>query len=163
MIMGTQSKSAKRKKAMGLSELDPIPHFDLVIVDEAHNIRNSNTWMYKGVEIFCRNADAVIFLTATPLQNSNNDLYTLLNLLRPDIVIDKEIFKTMAEPNAYINSLLRIVRNQEEGWQEAGREAVGNILNTTWGRSVIQHNPDFEKIYDFLEKETVSRDEKIEY
>lgn len=162
MIMGTQSKSAKRKKAMGLSELDPIPHFDLVIVDEAHNIRNSNTWMYKGVEIFCRNADAVIFLTATPLQNSNNDLYTLLNLLRPDIVIDKDIFKTMAEPNAYINSLLRIVRNQEEGWQEAGREAVGNILNTTWGRSVIQHNPDFEKIYDFLEKETVSRDEKIE-
>lgn len=162
MIMGTQSKSAKRKKAMGLSELDPIPHFDLVIVDEAHNIRNSNTWMYKGVEIFCRNADAVIFLTATPLQNSNNDLYTLLNLLRPDIVIDKDIFKTMAEPNAYINSLLRIVRNQEEGWQEAGREAVGNILNTTWGRSVIQHNPDFEKIYDFLEKEKVSRDEKIE-
>lgn len=162
MIMGTQSKSAKRKKAMGLSELDPIPHFDLVIVDEAHNIRNSNTWMYKGVEIFCRNADAVIFLTATPLQNSNNDLYTLLNLLRPDIVIDKDIFKTMAEPNAYINSLLRIVRNQEEGWQEAGREAVSNILNTTWGRSVIQHNPDFEKIYDFLEKETVSRDEKIE-
>ena len=58
--------------------------------------------------------------------------------------------------------MLRIVRNQEEGWQEAGREAVGNILNTTWGRSVIQHNPDFEKIYDFLEKETVSRDEKIE-
>lgn len=133
-----------------------------MIVDEAHNIRNSNTWMYKGVEVFCRNADAVIFLTATPLQNSNNDLYTLLNLLRPDIVIDKDIFKTMAEPNAYINSLLRIVRNQEEGWQEAGREAVGNILNTTWGRSVIQHNPDFEKIYDFLEKETISRDEKIE-
>ena len=82
--------------------------------------------------------------------------------MRPDIVIDKDIFKTMAEPNAYINSLLRIVRNQEEGWQEAGREAVGNILNTTWGRSVIQHNPDFEKIYDFLEKEKVSRDEKIE-
>lgn len=115
MIMGTQSKSAKKKKTLGLDELDPIPHFDLVIVDEAHNIRNANTWMYKGVEIFCRNADAVVFLTATPLQNSNNDLYTLLNLLRPDIVIDKDIFKTMAEPNAYINRLLRTVRNQEDG------------------------------------------------
>ena len=162
MIMGTQSKSAKKKKTLGLDELDPIPHFDLVIVDEAHNIRNANTWMYKGVEIFCRNADAVVFLTATPLQNSNNDLYTLLNLLRPDIVIDKDIFKTMAEPNAYINRLLRTVRNQEDGWQEAGREEVANILNTTWGRNVIQHNPDFEKIYDFLEKDSVTRDEKIE-
>lgn len=162
IVMGTQSKSSKRKKTLGLAELDPIPHFDLVIVDEAHNIRNQNTWMYRGVEIFCRNADAVVFLTATPLQNSNSDLYTLLNLLRPDIVIDKDIFRTMSEPNGYINSLLRIVRNQEEGWQEAGREEVSNILNTTWGRNVIQHNPDFEAIYEFLERESITRDEKIE-
>lgn len=162
MIMGTQSKSSKRKKTIGLAELDPVPHFDLVIVDEAHNIRNSNTWMYKGVEIFCRNADAVVFLTATPLQNSNNDLYTLLNLLRPDIVIDKDTFKTMAEPNTYVNSLLRIVRQQAEGWQEAAREEVSHILGTAWGRNVIQHSPDFEKIYDFLERENVTRDEKVE-
>lgn len=162
MIEGTNSTSNKRKKNLGLAELDPIPHFDLVIVDEAHNIRNSNTWAYKGVEIFCRNADAVVFLTATPLQNSNKDLYTLLNLLRPDVVIDPDTFETMAEPNGYINALLRIVRTQEEGWQEAGREQIGNILNTSWGRSVIQHNPDFEKIYAFLEKDEVTREEKVE-
>lgn len=162
IIEGTKSTSYKRKKKLGLAELDPIPHFDLVIVDEAHNIRNSNTWAYKGVEIFCRNADAVVFLTATPLQNSNKDLYTLLNLLRPDVVIDPNTFETMAEPNGYINALLRIVRTQEEGWQEAGREQIGNILNTSWGRSVIQHNPDFEKIYVFLEKDEVTREEKVE-
>ena len=162
MVMGTQSTSMKRKKNLGLAELDPIPHFDLVIVDEAHNIRNANTWMYRGVEIFCRNADAVVFLTATPLQNSNDDLYTLLNLLRPDIVIDKETFRTMAEPNAYINNLLRVVRAQAEGWQEAGREEIAHILSTTWGRNVIQHNPVFEQIYDFLDKESVTRDERIE-
>lgn len=161
-IMGTQSTSSRRKKNLGLAELDPVPHFDLVIVDEAHNIRNANTWMYRGVEIFCRSADAVVFLTATPLQNSNDDLYTLLNLLRPDVVIDKDTFRTMAEPNAYINNLLRIIRNQEEGWQEAGKEEISHILNTTWGRSVIQHNPDFGQIYDFLEKESVTRDEKVE-
>ena len=63
MIMGTQSSSSKKKKNLGLNQLDPLPHFDLVIVDEAHNIRNSNTWMYKGVELFCKNADAVVFLT----------------------------------------------------------------------------------------------------
>ena len=161
-VLGMQSKSSKRHKRLGLAELDPLPHFDLVIVDEAHNIRNPNTWMYRGVELFCRNADAVVFLTATPLQNSNNDLYTLLNLLRPDLVIDKETFKTMSEPNKYVNSLLRIVRNQKEGWQDAGKKELSNILGTTWGRNVIQHNPDFEKIYNFLNKKVVSRDEKIE-
>ena len=161
-IMGRGSRSAKRRKSLGLSELDPLPHFDLVIVDEAHNIRNANTWAYRGVELFCRNADAVVFLTATPLQNSNNDLYTLLNLLRPDIVPDKETFQTMSEPNRYVNNLLRIVRKQEKGWQEAGKAEISNILGTAWGRSVIQHNPEFEKIYDFLNRSEVSRDERID-
>ena len=161
-IMGRGSRSSKKRKSLGLSELDPLPHFDLVIVDEAHNIRNANTWAYRGVELFCRNADAVVFLTATPLQNSNNDLYTLLNLLRPDLVIDKDTFNTMSEPNAFINNLLRIIRNQEEGWQEAGRAEIANILGTTWGRNVIQHNPEFEKIFTFLDRIEVSRDEKIE-
>lgn len=161
-IMGRGSRSGKKHKDIGLSELDPLPHFDLVIVDEAHNIRNANTWAYRGVELFCRNADAVVFLTATPLQNSNNDLYTLLNLLRPDVIIDKGTFKTMSEPNALINNLLRIVRNQEEGWQEAGKAEIANILGTTWGRNVIQHNPEFEKIFTFLDRTEVTRDERIE-
>ena len=160
-ILGTQSKSSKKHRNLGLAELDPIPHFDLLIVDEAHNIRNSNTWMYRGVELFCRNADAVVFLTATPLQNSNNDLYTVLNLLRPDLVIDKDTFKTMSEPNKFVNNLLRIVRNQEEDWQKAGKQEIANILGTTWGRNVIQHNPDFEKIFTVLDKKDLSRDEKI--
>ena len=77
-LMGTKSTSNKKRKTLGLTELDPAPHFDLVIVDEAHNIRNSNTWAHSGVKLFCDNADAVVFLTATPLQNSNNDLYNLL-------------------------------------------------------------------------------------
>lgn len=161
-VLGKSSRSSRKKKGLGLSDLDPVPHFDLVIVDEAHNIRNSNTWAYRGVEIFCRNADAVIFLTATPLQNSNNDLYTLLNLLRPDVVLDKDTFNTMSEPNIYVNNLLRIVRNQEEGWQDAGKAEISNILSTSWGRNVIQHNPEFEKIYNFLDKTEVTRDERIE-
>ncbi len=161
-IMGRRSASNKKKKTMGLSELDPMPGFDLVIVDEAHNIRNSNTWAYRGVELFCQNADAVVFLTATPLQNSNNDLYTLLNLLRPDIVIDKDTFKTMVEPNVFINNLMRVVRRQDEDWQELGKQEIAHILDTTWGRNVVQHNPNFESIYNFLEKTEITREEKLE-
>jgi len=160
--MGTQSESNKKKKNIGLAELDPLPHFDLVIVDEAHHIRNANTWMYKSVELLCRNADAVVFLTATPLQNSDNDLYTLLNLLRPDVIIDKETFNTMSEPNRNINNLLRILRKQEENWQEEAKHEFGRILDTTWGRNVVQHNPNFEQIYNCVEKEAITREEKIE-
>lgn len=162
MLAGTESKSDKKRKSKGLLQLDPEPHFDLVIVDEAHNIRNSNTWAYQGVELFTRNADAVVFLTATPLQNSNKDLYTLLNLLRPDVVLDADTFQTMSEPNAYVNGLLRVVRNQEEGWQEQAKEQISHILETTWGRNVIQHSPNFEKVYALVDKGVITREEKIE-
>jgi superfamily II DNA or RNA helicase len=162
MILGTASLSGKMKKQKGLQQLDPLPHFDLVIVDEAHNIRNANTWAYQGVELFTRDADAVVFLTATPLQNSNNDLYTLLNLLRPDIVCDKDTFNTMAEPNVYVNALLRAVRNQADGWQDKAKEEISHILGTTWGRNVIQHNPNFAKVFELVDKESITREEKIE-
>lgn len=161
-IMGTEAQTDKKRKVKGLAQLDPLPQFDLVIVDEAHTIRNANTWAYAAVELFCRNAGAVVFMSATPLQNSNNDLYTLLNLLRPDIVFDKDTFTTMSEPNEYINNLARIVRGQSENWNEEAASQIRNILGTTWGRNVIQHNPNFDKVYQLLEKKEISREEKVE-
>jgi len=47
-----------RRKRKGLLDLDPPPRFDLVIVDEAHHIRNPNTFSHQGVRFFCDNADA---------------------------------------------------------------------------------------------------------
>ena len=48
----------------GLLGLDTPPKFDLVIVDEAHNIRNPDTMLHQGVRFFCDNAQAVVFLVA---------------------------------------------------------------------------------------------------
>lgn len=161
-ILGTKSTSNKRKKRIGLSELDPLPHFDLVIVDEAHNIRNADTWMYKAVDLLIKNADAAIFLTATPIQNSNNDLYTLLNLLRPDIITDKSTFDSMSEPNKYVNNLLSIVRRQNNNWQGESVTELNNILGTSWGRTVISHMPNFEIVNEFVGRDYISREEKVE-
>ena len=161
-IMGTDAQTDKKRKVTGLAQLDPLPQFDLVIVDEAHTIRNANTWSYAAVELFCRNAGAVVFMTATPLQNSNTDLFTLLNLLRPDIVLDKDTFETMAEPNEHINNLSRVIRSQPEGWNDLARDEINKILSTSWGRNVIQHNPCFDRVYKFTEKDSLSREEKVE-
>jgi len=50
-----------RRHQRGLLELDPPPVFDLVIVDEAHHIRNPDTWAYRTARYFCDNAEAVVF------------------------------------------------------------------------------------------------------
>ena len=110
----------KRKRKKGLLDLDPPPRFDLVIVDEAHHIRNQDTFSHKAVRFFCDHAEAVFFLTATPIQLGSHDLFVLLNTLRPDLIIDQESFEHMAEPNPFINQAVSLARAQEPEWDCSG-------------------------------------------
>lgn len=160
-VSGTVDHGKDTAKSIGLENITELLHFDLVIVDEAHHIRNSSTWAHRAVKAFCENAGAVVFLSATPLQNKTDDLFNLLNLLRPDIVYDRDVFNTMAEPNQYINCMASAVRSQSEGWQEIAKDMMAAALNTTYGRSVIQHNPDLDIVMEYLQKNNMTREEKI--
>jgi superfamily II DNA or RNA helicase len=54
---------------------------DLVIVDEAHHLKNRSTISWKFVDGLRRKF--LLFLTATPVQNDLDELYNLITLLRP--------------------------------------------------------------------------------
>lgn len=156
----------KRTRSFGLSELDPEPHFDLVIVDEAHHIRNGSmdkekAFAYKCTKYFCDHADAVVMLTATPLQTGDDDLFTLLNVLRPDIVIDQKTFEMMARPNEYISRAARFIRAAEEGWAESAVNELLGVRRTQWGDNVIAENPLYDDIMMRLEKSEITRAERV--
>jgi superfamily II DNA or RNA helicase len=63
--------------------------FDLVIVDEAHHLRDRTSQSYKLVDAL--NKRFVLLLSATPVQNDLVELYNVLTLLKPGI------FKTLKE------------------------------------------------------------------
>ncbi|MBF0096965.1 MAG: DEAD/DEAH box helicase family protein [Magnetococcales bacterium] len=65
--------------------------FDLVIVDEAHHLRNRATRNWKLVDGL--NKRFLILLTATPVQNSLVELYNLLTLLKPGIFPTEKEFR----------------------------------------------------------------------
>jgi len=134
----------------GLLALDPPPQFDLIIVDEAHHIRNSDTERYKAVRFLCDHAEAVVFLTATPIQLGQKDLFTLLNALRPDLIIDQAGYAAITEPNAFINRAAICARSGNQDWEKTAREALENAANTEWGRAVLQDNPRFQEVFDKL-------------
>lgn len=150
-----------RQDQRGLLNVDP-PKFDLVIVDEAHHIRNTETYAYKAVSRFVDNAEAVLFLTATPVQLEYDDLYVLLNLLRPDYVVDKNAFHEMAEPNIYINQAAMIVRGRGENWKAEALKQLRMACNTEWGRKVFTDNPDVERIMSLLHAETISHEDTVQ-
>lgn len=154
-------KKRKAINSIGLLDLDPPPRFDLIIVDEAHHIRNSNTQAYKAVKYLCDNANAVVFLTATPIQTSDNDLFTLLNVLRPDVILDEETFKMMGRPNQFISKAIKCVRANNYGWEKEVLYELDEVEHTQWGYSVIIHNPDFKLAKEMLNKSGLNREERV--
>ena len=155
-----------RSISYGLENLDPKPHFDLVIVDEAHHIRNGNmlkekAFEYKCTKFFCDNADAVVMLTATPLQTNDNDLYTLLNVLRPDVIIDQRSFEMMSKPNQYISRALRYIRSEDSDWTTNAVEELKNVRRTQWGDNVISKVPIYHDVIKMLERGGLTREERV--
>ena len=162
-----QGDDTKRIRSFGLTELDPEPHFDLVIVDEAHHIRNGSmekekAYAYKCTKYFCDHADSVVMLTATPLQTGDNDLYTLLNVLRPDIIIDQKTFAVMSRPNEYISRASHIARAAQPGWAEKTFQELRNVTKTQWGENVIAENPLYDDILSRLEKPEILREDRVQ-
>lgn len=73
--------------------------FDLVICDEAHKIRNSDTLQHKGVAKVIDNTDAVVFLTATPIMTDIRNLYNLIRVLDKDRYSQFDIFNNAVNMN----------------------------------------------------------------
>lgn len=57
------------------------PPLDVLIVDEAHHLKNTETKAHKACREAAGSADAVLALTATPIQIGSRDLFNLLSLL----------------------------------------------------------------------------------
>ena len=75
-------------------------YWDLVIVDEAHSMKNSDTHKHKFVKNLPKRY--LLLLTATPLQNNLEELYNLIDLLHPGYLGTWSQFKEkyMLENNA---------------------------------------------------------------
>ena len=66
--------------------------YDLVIVDEAHHLKNRTTNNWKLVDALQKRF--LLLLSATPVQNSLVELYNLLTLLKPGIFKTEKEFRS---------------------------------------------------------------------
>jgi len=160
LLLGRSDRS--KKKNPGLLALDPPPKFDLVIVDEAHHIRNPETFLHQGIRYFCDNAQAVALLTATPVQLGSRDLFTLLNVLRPDLIIDPASFEQMAEPNGHINAAVQHCRSAKPNWQQEAHACLDQVAQTEWGRLFLRESPTFQGVYDQLQENELDDTKRVD-
>lgn len=90
------------------------PSFDLAIVDEAHYLRNPDSLHHDVGELLSDWADALLFLSATPLNLGQDDLFSLLNLLLPEEFHDKQALEEQLEPNAVLSEVARQLRRSDQ-------------------------------------------------
>lgn len=72
--------------------------FSLVVCDEAHKMRNVNQTS-NGARELLKYANAVVFLTATPVMTKQEDLYNLLRLLDEGQYDNYQIFRNHLNEN----------------------------------------------------------------
>jgi ATP-dependent helicase HepA len=129
----------------GLLTLEQPPQFDLLIIDEAHHMRNTETARYDAARFLTTISHAAVMLSATPVHTGAENLFTLLQLLRADLFPSYDTFQRMVEPNRYITSAMRYVRNgvPEDSWRDAAANALESASRTSWGAQALVRAPQF--------------------
>jgi len=114
MSMDTAKKSPHKERIYE-------QNYDMIIIDEAHKLKNHKTQIYEFVQglkkKFC------LLLTATPIQNDVFELFYLISLLKPGHLGNYDTFQSAfsaskhdLEHNDYLKELVNqvMVRNRRE-------------------------------------------------
>jgi superfamily II DNA or RNA helicase/HKD family nuclease len=80
---------------------------DILVCDEAHNLRNDDSLQHQSVRSIAKDNRCMLMLTATPINLSNQDLRVLLGLLDPNTYkyLDTSSWENFKIPNIFISRL----------------------------------------------------------
>ena len=96
----TGRDSTRRRLARVLrSAAGQDPLLDLVIIDEAHYLRNPETATHQMGRLLREVSENVILLSATPINLKSEDLFSLLNLVDPESFAYREQFEQVISAN----------------------------------------------------------------
>ena len=108
-VVGIESLRRHEEALQALTDVHA--RFDLVIVDEAHALRNRGGKSHQLGQLLSDWADVLVFLSATPLNLGQGDLFNLVNMLHEEEFSDLAVFEAQLEPNQALNTIIRELRS----------------------------------------------------
>ena len=154
-IASTRTKLARlfeENKAIDQSAL-----FDLVIIDEAHYMRNTGTATNRLGKLLREAAHFLVLLTATPVQISTDNLFQVLRLIDPDEFYDSFLFEQRISANAPIVAALDCLRKKPPDLQRAA-----GLIQEAKSNSFFRDDNVLEWIHQQLNATHVSSQRRIE-
>lgn len=145
---------AKREEhARYLNQID----FDMLIVDEAHRLKNRKTLNWRFVnglkKKYC------LLLTATPIQNNLEELYSLIKILYPDLYPDVESFKKKYVAGKHLVKNRQILKKELEkvmirnSHADTSLEFPARIIHNIPVRLTEKEQRLYELVTGFVKKE----------
>ncbi len=144
-LEGIISLESIRKQKV-LEQLEALsPNFDLVIVDEAHHMRNFGRKQRKAGVVLAQGSQAMLLLTATPIHLGSENLYSLLNILDEEEFPDFYTVERRFKDNEPIVKASICISNISPNIPDA-IQLLNNIHDSSW----IEGNPLYQEILDKL-------------
>ncbi|WP_137159765.1 helicase-related protein [Blastococcus sp. CCUG 61487] len=126
----------------------------LAIVDEAHNMRNASTASHQAGALLSDWAEALVLLTATPINLRNEDLYNLLELLAPGDFGDVGSLELQLAPNVVLNRVGSLLT--APGASGAARQrALDEMRSLSMGRPLIRRS-EFASLRELVGRDQLS-------
>ncbi|MFF4624591.1 DEAD/DEAH box helicase [Nonomuraea jabiensis] len=100
----------------GLHTLNTAPQVGMLIVDEAHYVKNPQTRRSKAVARWCHDVDTVLFMTGTPMENRLEEFRSLVDHLQPELFSQVELGDTTDQAQAFRRAVAPVYlrRNQKD-------------------------------------------------
>ena len=89
---------------------------DLVIIDEAHHMRNPGTLTHQIGRALSDASDSILLLSATPIHLRSSDLFSLFRILDEGQFDSVQEFEQMREPNIHINRASRTLSTNPDSY-----------------------------------------------
>lgn len=145
----SQSAAAKLGRFLDEADLED-PLLDMVVIDEAHYLRNRETQNHRLGALLRPVAQNLVMLSATPIQLRNTDLFNLLHLLDEDAFPYENSFENTLRANAPIVALRDRVLNAvvvQEEFVEALNDAITErIFEDNEQIEYLRDNPPSDEI-----------------
>lgn len=150
ILLLSLDKAKGKKHSSAIRDVLLDRQWDLLVVDEAHQCRNEESIRHKFV--FSILAERRLLLTATPVQNSGYDIYSLANLLLPGFFGQKGAFteRHMATE--------RTLRDAQSIQDDLSSLLIRNLRKHTGIRFPERLPPIAVRVKDFKPEETETYD-----
>lgn len=122
-----------------------IPFMDMLIVDEAHYIKNPGAKRTQNTKQLCGFSKNILFMTGTPMENNVNEMTSLIEVLNPGIARSISGLSAFANASKYRERIIPVYYRRKR--EDVLRELPELIENKDW---CTMTNEDYSAYCDSL-------------